>query len=248
VRADKAYDEYWASGQHASPEWDEKTFRKVMGPMIGLGSVLDYGCGLGYAYQARLSRSVQKYVGADVSPLAVQNAQSKGLEAGLINPDDGRIDASSNAFDGVTCVEVMEHLYDPLQAAREIHRVLKPGGLLLLTVPNFGYHAWRLLALLRAQVPSEGTPENKWNGPHIRFYSKLTLSRMLRAAGFTDLQVGPFDNSSVWDVFLAAGHMGHISAFANRHLPPLLNLRFLENVWPNVFARRLRVLARKPGA
>lgn len=242
------YQEYWQEGKHYNPEWDAKRFQKTMGELVGRESVLDYGCGLGYAYQGPLTAAVKEYIGADVSNLAINDALKKGLRALAINPETGAVDLPDASVDSVVCVEVLEHLFDPLKSARELHRVLKPGGVVVLTVPNFGYHAWRLMALLRAQVPSE--PEdrkvNRYNGVHIRFFSKLMLKRLLRDAGFRDIKIGRFDEGSVWDVFMAAGHFGHVSAFARNYFPSFMHLHFLENLWPNVFAMRLRAVAYKP--
>lgn len=194
------------------------------------------------------AKSCQELHWADVGTLALADANKKGLKTLKINVENGCIDAPDNSFDGACCVEVFEHLFNPLQAARELQRVLKPGGVLVATVPNFGYHAWRLLALLRAQVPSE--PEdavgNRYEGVHIRFFSKLILTRMLRHANFEDIRVGSFDDASVWDVFNAAGHFGIIAELARKHLPVPFHLRFLQDVWPNVFAERLRSVAYKP--
>jgi len=248
VNVESFYDDYWASGLHISPEWGETRFRQVFAPLIGRERVLDYGCGLGHAYQKLLAGAVKSYAGADVGPMALDDARRKGFEAFRIDPDRGTIDAADNSFDGATSVEVLEHLFNPLQSARELHRVLRPGGALVVTVPNFGYHAWRLMALLRAQVPSE--PENprvnRYNGVHIRFFSKLTLQRLLHDAGFVDIKIGRFDDGSIWDVFNSAGHFGHISQFARNHFPAFMHLHFLEDLWPNVFAMRLRAEARKP--
>jgi SAM-dependent methyltransferase len=248
MNAETFYDEYWASGLHVSSEWDEKYFRKVLGPLIGRERVLDYGCGLGHAYQRWLAGSVKCYVGADVGPLALADAQRKGFETLKIDAEKGTVESADRTFDGATCIEVFEHLFDPLQSARELHRVLKPGGVLVATVPNFGYHAWRLLALLRAQVPSEPEhpQQNRFNGVHIRFFSKLMLKRLLRSAGFADITIGSFDEGTVWDVFKAAGHFAYISKFARNHFPAPLHLHFLQDVWPNIFAIRLRAVARKP--
>ena len=248
MNTDVFYDQYWASGLHAVSEWDEKRFQKVFAPLIGLENVLDYGCGMGLAYQRHLAKAVGNYTGADVGTRALADAQKKGFKTLKINVENGIIDAPDNSFDGACCVEVFEHLFDPLQAARELRRVLKPGGVLLATVPNFGYHPWRLLALLRAQVPSE--PEdavgNCYGGVHIRFFSKLMLARMLTHANFENIRVGSFDQASVWDVFYCAGHFGHITKFAREKLPSAFHLSFLQDVWPNVFAMRLRAVAYKP--
>ena len=216
-------------------------------PLFGLERVLDYGCGMGDPYQRRLSASVKQYVAADVSPRALSSARERGFEALAIDPQTGQIEAPDASFDGALSVEVLEHLFDPLAAARELHRVLKPGGLVIVTVPNFGYHECRLLALLRAQVPSE--PEqpkiNRFNGVHIRYFSKLMLTRLLRDAGFHDIRVTGFADSSIWDLLRVAGPLGHVSTLARENLPPLVNLRFMQDVWPNFFAKHLRAVARK---
>ncbi len=236
MQAETFYDQYWASGLHVSPEWNDAEFRDVLGPLIGKTQVLDYGCGLGHAYQRQLASAVTRYAAADVVALALEDARKKGFEAFRIDPDEGTIDSPGAVFDGATCIEVFEHLFDPLKSARELFRVLKPGGVLVATVPNFGYLPWRLLALLRAQVPSE--PENvranRYNGVHIRFFSRLMFRRLLRDAGFVNVSVGSFDQSSIWDVFKAAGHFGHIAAFARKHFPRPLHLAFLQHLWPNV--------------
>ena len=242
------YQEYWKEGKHYNPEWNEKRFRILMGMLVGKESVLDYGCGLGYAYQSQLVKGVKRYVGADVSEVAIADAKKKGLNALTIDPNNGSVAVPSESVDSAVCIEVLEHLFDPLQSAKELNRVIRPGGTVVVTVPNFGYHAWRLMALLRAQVPSEpeDVRKNRYNGVHIRFFSKLMLKRLLRDAGFVDIKIGRFDDGSVWDVFKAGGHFGYISQFATDHFPRFMHLHFLEDLWPNVFAMRLHAVARKP--
>jgi SAM-dependent methyltransferase len=248
MNAGTLYDQYWANGLHVSPEWGEKTFRKVSGPLIGRERVLDYGCGLGYGYQRLLAGSVKSYAGADVGSVALNDLRRKGFAAYQIDPDKGTIECADASFDGAICSEVFEHLFNPLQSARELHRVLKPGGVLVATVPNFGYHAWRLMALLRAQVPSEpeDPQKNRYNGVHIRYFSALMFKRLLRDAGFDNVAIGSFDEASIWDVTRCAGPFAAISDFANRHLPGPFHLRFLQDVWPNVFAKRLSARAYRP--
>ncbi len=242
------YDEYWANGRHVmGPKWDEREFKRVMGPLIAREHVLDYGCGIGYYYQHLLAPAVKSYAGADVAPMALENLRRQGYEAFSINPENGAIDCPDASFDGAVCVEVLEHLFDPLKAARELCRVLKPGGVLVATVPNFGYHPWRLMALLRAQVPSEpeDPKKNRFNGVHIRYFSKLMFQRLLRSAGFTQITIGSFDQSSIWDVTRGLGPIASVSDWARKNLPAPFHLRFLQDLWPNVCAARLRAVAHR---
>jgi 2-polyprenyl-3-methyl-5-hydroxy-6-metoxy-1,4-benzoquinol methylase len=240
------YDNYWESDYHRGYEWPDRWMRQIE-PLFGCERVLDYGCGMGDTYQRRLAASVKHYVAADVSSMALSTARKRGFETLVIDPQTSRTEAPDASFDGALSVEVLEHLFDPLAAARELFRVIKPGGRVIVTVPNFGYHECRLLALLRAQVPSE--PEqpriNRFNGVHIRYFSKLMLTRLLRDAGFGEIHVTGFADSSIWDIFRAAGPFGHVSHAARNRLPGFLHLRFMEVVWPNVFAKHLRATARK---
>ena len=248
MNVENTYNEYWSSGLHQTQEWTDEQVRRYLGPLLGRQSVLDYGCGRGLSYQRKLAAIVGRYTGADVSGVALEATRNRGLSVLHIEPSSGAIAATGGTFDAAVCSEVFEHLFEPLNAAREIHRVLCPGGVLVATVPNFGYLPWRLMALLRAQVPSEPDDHvgNRYHGVHIRFFSKLMLKRLLQNAGFVDITVGSFDNASVWDVFYAAGPLARITNWARRNLPTPFHLRFLQDVWPNVFAVRLRAVAFKP--
>ena len=180
--AEKVYDDYWASGLHVWEQWTEEEFKRWMSPLAGRENVLDYGCGMGLGYQPCLVKAVKKYSGADVSEMSLADLRKKGFDAFKIDTQTSKINCPDNTFDGAVCSEVFEHLYDPLAAAREIHRVMKPGGVFVATVPNFGYHAWRVLAFMRAQVPAEPDrpKENRFNGVHIRFFSRLMFRRLFR--------------------------------------------------------------------
>lgn len=244
----ETYDDYWINRTRPSAAWDEARVRRVFEPLLGKSRVLDYGCGIGRTYRGLLSSRVGSYAGADVSAFAIQTLNAPSQEGFLINPDNSSISAAGGSFEGVCSIEVFEHLFDPLAAARELFRLLQPGGTLVATVPNFGYHAWRLMALIRAEVPAEPERprENRYNGVHIRFFCAATFRRLFQDAGFVDVKITSFDDSSIWDITRGFGPLAKISDIARAHLPAALHLRFLQEIWPGLFAYRIRVVARKP--
>ena len=104
-------------------------------------AVLDIGCRDG-GLQAYLPPGI-RYQGMDISPEFTAPAiVIQDISAGIPFPDA--------SFDHVFCIEVLEHVPNPFGALTEIHRVLRPGGVLALSVPN-PYHAkeliWNLLRI-----------------------------------------------------------------------------------------------------
>jgi 2-polyprenyl-6-hydroxyphenyl methylase/3-demethylubiquinone-9 3-methyltransferase len=237
------YDAYWQSGIHVTQLWEPEYFQKHFGVLSGRQRVLDYGCGMGYGYQKHLVGCVKEYVGADVSDVALESAKQRGLSAVKIC-EDSSVALPSGTFDGAVCSEVFEHLWDPLAAARELHRILQPGGILVASVPNFGYHPWRLMALLRAQVPME--PDiNRFRGVHIRFFSLYMFRRLLLEAGFKNVRVGGWCNSSIFDVMWCAGPYTRYAYWCHDHVPRPFHLPFLGKICPSIFSERLLAVAEK---
>lgn len=92
------------------------------------GRLLDVGCG-SKPYEALFR--VSQYVGVDV-PISGHPRENKHTD---IFYDGRTLPFADGVFDGVFCSEVFEHVFTPLALLAEIHRVLKPGALLLMTVP-----------------------------------------------------------------------------------------------------------------
>jgi 2-polyprenyl-3-methyl-5-hydroxy-6-metoxy-1,4-benzoquinol methylase len=82
----------------------------------------------------------------------------------------------NNTFDLVWCSEVLEHLHDPDAVVRELRRVLRPGGTLILTTPNSGCWVYRVLSLL-------GIPPSKAQNPdHKHFFTLEDMRRLFPSA------------------------------------------------------------------
>ncbi|MHA3771963.1 class I SAM-dependent methyltransferase [Verrucomicrobiota bacterium sgz303538] len=246
------YDSYWNRENLATwtPEikpWGDEEFQRKMGRLKGATKVLDIGCGDATTYHRQLLDIVGELHGLDVSSRAVAQAQAIGVKAAVLKFDSERFPYDDNSFDGATCIEVLEHLFDPLFTAREILRVLKPGGTLVTSVPNFGYFGDRLEALFRARLrTSYFDVNNPYAGAHIRFFSLREFKRLLRAAGFEIVEVTPHSSCSIFDSLWVIGHLVRLSIWLKEKVPYTLRLGFLEKIWPSLFAQHILLVARKP--
>lgn len=98
---------------------------------------LDFGCHDG-AFLAQLARKgPRRLVGVDVAREAVEAGRVKrpGLELVHLT-DAGRLPFADASFDSISALDVIEHIADQKAALDELHRVLKPDGVLIVTVPG----------------------------------------------------------------------------------------------------------------
>ena len=98
-------------------------------------SLLDIGCG----WEAKLLKAVEQHikygVGIDFKAPYIDPTSTTKLTTLSITLDK-TLPFEDHSFDVVTMLAVLEHLEHPLELLSEIHRVLKPGGCLIMTVPS----------------------------------------------------------------------------------------------------------------
>ncbi|MGE0229525.1 MAG: class I SAM-dependent methyltransferase [Dehalococcoidia bacterium] len=201
---------------------------------------LDIGCGDGQTAGPWLLQNGCQYVGVDISGNAVRAAQAVGLDARQIE-DASALPFEDDSFDAAICVEVLEHLFQPSVAVGEARRVLRPGGVLLVTVPNVAYWRRRVdLALLGRWNPLGDTLSvtQPWRDPHIRFFNPGALKRMLVAAGLEPIVVGGHGGSFLRDIPWVGRRLG--SGGSSQFY------RLGERVMPSFFGYRVHAVARKP--
>jgi SAM-dependent methyltransferase len=132
-------------------------------------------------------------------------------------PGRSALPHADGSFDAALLIGVLDHLLAPRPVAAELHRVLRPGGVLLATAPNLSY--WR-----RRLGRAVGGPDRR-----VRSFSPGALQDILRQAGFSLVGTEGQDGSIVRDRPLV-GHLwkGRASApyrVAERLLPALLGSR-----------------------
>lgn len=139
------------------------------------GRLLDVGCGLGFFVEVAQIHSWEA-MGVELNEYAVAWARqhvSDQVKHGTVET----IDVPDNYFDCVTMFDVIEHLPDPREELREIWRVLRPGGLLVVVTPDAGSIVSRSLA--------DHWLEMKRAPEHLHFFSVDGLATLLALNGFT---------------------------------------------------------------
>jgi glycosyltransferase involved in cell wall biosynthesis/SAM-dependent methyltransferase len=144
--------------------------------------LLDVGCGGGLLLAGAAARG-WRAVGVELSSRAARVARN--LDAGpVVQAHGAALPFRSGALDAVTLVNILDHLEAPSTALAEARRVLRPGGLLVVRVPNGTVHgiAARLLARLGPGARWRGW--DAWPILHAFAFGHGALVRLVERAGF----------------------------------------------------------------
>jgi ubiquinone/menaquinone biosynthesis C-methylase UbiE len=152
--------------------------------------ILDGGCGRGFYLKFIRETCGAALVGLDLehSVLTVARDRLDGLPGiTLASGSLYSIPAPDGAFDKAVLSEVLEHIPDDVRALREVGRVLKPGGLLAITVPNADYPFWwdpinRTLETVFGTHIRRGVLAGIWAN-HVRLYTREQLRQAVVGAG-----------------------------------------------------------------
>jgi SAM-dependent methyltransferase len=107
-------------------------------PMVAGRKVLDIACGAGYG-SALLARTATRVVGADISQAAVDHASARYASISNVEfrqADGTALPFADGSFDVVVSFETIEHLEPQEAFLDEVRRVLRPGGLVIMSCPN----------------------------------------------------------------------------------------------------------------
>lgn len=142
--------------------------RSLGGRISGAAKVLDAGCGTGgLLKRLRAAHPEWSLTGLDFSPLACELAKSRA-GAEVVQGSVASLPFSGEAFDAVVSCDVVCQVAEPGVAIREFHRVIRPGGWVVLTMPAY---AW-MFSYHDREVGN------------LRRYTRGEVADLLRTAGF----------------------------------------------------------------
>ncbi|MDP3696878.1 MAG: class I SAM-dependent methyltransferase [Candidatus Taylorbacteria bacterium] len=183
------YQTYLPAGDAYIEQWREMmqdVFQRSLDAIearhgLNRGTLLDIGCGYGFFLELARQKEWSVY-GMEPCAHARAYAASKSLK---IDSEDIFVRAyKDEMFDVITLFYVLEHLPNPIKYLKEINRILKPGGLLLVRVP----HTTPIVKLLKIL----GIPNRLYDVPsHLSDFSPCTIALALEKTGFNEIQTFP---------------------------------------------------------
>lgn len=173
-----------------SPGWLASCIALSLGPLLSRmesfghyvrwvpgGKVLDVGCGNGRTLSKHRQLGWKTY-GTEVGLDSARLAREAGHEIYVGELHDAKL--PSDSFDAVTLWDALEHIHNPMETAREIFRICRPGGSVYIYVPNFGsVYGQRFQGywyMFTAPI-------------HYYHYTSETLSDLLKRAGFINVEI-----------------------------------------------------------
>lgn len=171
---DDIYARYWRSLEPPKVKRSEygAYVCRQLEALCGRGELLDFGCGWG-AVLNEATQAGWRATGLEVDERKVAFCREQGLTA--VFGDLLEHPFAPATFDAAIAEQVFEHLYSPVEYMRELNRVLKPGGVLYVAVPNFGGVAAKLKG-------------PRWDlvhpVSHVRYFDRSSLADLGRRCGF----------------------------------------------------------------
>lgn len=157
--------------------------------------VLDVGCGAGNfgKYLKQTGRAVD-VTGIEINETAAVQAETKldkvfCIDLNLSSIDSALKNYNKSSFDYIVCADVLEHLIDPWKILQELVEYLKPGGHIVISIPNVRH--WSVLLPLIFYGHWRYVEEGIMDRTHLRFFTRKSAFELVQDSG---LQVTKVDS------------------------------------------------------
>jgi len=200
--------------------------------MIQQCDVVELGSGIGT--NLSIFAANNRVLGVEGMGEAVLESKARGVTAIQANLEES-LALPSDSADWILCMDVLEHLMNPVACLDSAYRLLRNDGHLIVNVPNHFDWRGRMRLLRGSGIDSQGYfPESRiWAYPHVRFFQRATIEELLLSVGFTVEE----DFSYRFNTFPKATLFSRIGA---QNLLQALQIR-----WPDLFSAGYFLVCRK---
>lgn len=224
------YDAYW---RRADDTFDMERLG-LIAQRVGPGEhVLEVDCGPGVLAKMMQERGAD-VVATDLSIVAVERARAKGITARQVDVDTEPLPFENGRFDTVVSNSMIEHRFFPERSLDECVRVLKPGGRVIVCLPNIAHWLCRWWIVTGRFPYVDNSPTDML---HIRFFTVSEAKGLCQRRGLVVEEVD--GSASLWakDFYPALVRSRRVRGVYTR----------LAHLWPSLFARDFILVSRKLG-
>jgi 2-polyprenyl-3-methyl-5-hydroxy-6-metoxy-1,4-benzoquinol methylase len=178
-----------------TPPVDKQTgyYENLRGDVVAalprpLGAVLDVGCGAGNVGASLRPHGATRVVGVEYVPEQAARA-AEVLDRVIAGPVEGALaELADERFDTILCLDVLEHLVDPIDVMRGLRELAAPGGHLQVSVPNARHLSlvWDLVVRGTFGYTQHGHRDNT----HLRWFTRSDIVAAVESAGWKVERVG----------------------------------------------------------
>ena len=172
--------------QRALSRFDTHRIEACLALLPPCDRLLDIGCGTGAFLQAAQDRFKHGW-GLDQVAAGLKRARQDrelaGLSVAFVAGAAEALPYAAEVMDVTVLISVLAFVYDPYRVLAEAHRVLRPGGVLILETNNLVYLP-RRLALLFGRLPRTSVSAVGWDGGTLHYFTRPALDALLRETGF----------------------------------------------------------------
>jgi SAM-dependent methyltransferase len=194
--------------------------------------VLELGSGIGT--NLSIFAPTNRVQGVEGMGEAVLESKARGIAAIQANLEEP-LALPPGCADWILCIDVLEHLMNPVACLDSASRLLRSDGHLIVNVPNHFDWRGRMRVLRGSGIDSQRYfPESQtWEYPHVRFFQRATIEELLRSVGFLVEE----DYSYRFNTFPKAAVFRRVGA---QRL-----LQAMQNRWPDLFSAGYFLVCRK---
>ena len=199
---ERAEVQYAAPRPLPDPRLDRKFARvcELVRGRLPCEAFLDAGCGDGRYFAALRGELPERRAGVDISERILETARAQDPGAELLQANLEALPFADGAFDLVLSTQVIEHVLDPPLAARELARVLRPGGVLVISTDNARprvtqvLNAWRQLPVRALRLSGRRSPVHSPAEP----FTRESFRELLEGVGLVVEGVETFRFHLLW--------------------------------------------------